>query len=395
MKNLRKQTFAGALTLSVLVTANPAFAQQTPLANTNRTPVQFSQLLQPGESIALGEAAAEVASRSYYQRVTANELTRGVDIITQAPGAVVRLTPIGARSDKAKGKLRTSDLEISRAGGNPVALERSGAIVADQAELSAGQPELFDDTLAFTTPQAMGQGRFKLRNKGKAVGDQDYMIHVFDKASDSNLKVTSARQHAFASETVSGSITLENAAIRKGARISAHLAGPNGQRIDLATNQSGDAVAFSGALPENVQFNPGELWRAVVSYRETGGEAPLFRDAELALAAGEKTAVLKGASSADEILTIRANIMKAGRYEARAWIYARHGDLAEAPAMLAQTAAWLEPGEQALSLNVDRAALAAAGFAPPYKVKQMQLIDQSRLMVLETDASHFLIVTSE
>jgi hypothetical protein len=382
-----------AISLIAFLAATSANAQVSPLANASREAVRFTQPLAPGSSVALGETSALVASRSYHERVSAADLERGVDILAQGAGAVVRLTPVkgtGAAQAKGAGRLRVADLEISRGGANPVGLERSGALVADADELKASQPELFAETLAFKVPDAMGKGRFRLKAAGKIAAGEDYMIQVFDKSSDVELGVDTARQHHFAGGAVLARARMSNGADMGKAAVSAALMGPLGQRYDLKVRANGAAIDIDGVIPAGARMAPGELWRIAVRYREKAGAAPVYRDAELALAVGKQSARITGAAARNGGVDVAVSVAEAGRYEARAIVFARSSASGWAPAGVVYSAAWLDAGARTLSLDPDLAALHAAGYGPPYRVRQLQLLDQSRLMVLETQVSDAL-----
>ncbi|OFX04107.1 MAG: hypothetical protein A3E78_13240 [Alphaproteobacteria bacterium RIFCSPHIGHO2_12_FULL_63_12] len=389
MKKTIRKTLLGALAFAAV---SPAAAQQAPLANTEQGAVGFTQVLAPGSTFDLGVAPASVASRSYHERVSAADLERGVDIVTQANGAVVRLTPVkgSAAANAAPGKLLVADLEISRGGANPVAVERSGALVADQDELKRSNPELFEDTLAFRLADTLGQGRFRLKAARKIAGGEDYMIQVFDKGSDIDLVLDAPRQHYFANGLLAVKASLPQRGLQRGAEISAALLGPGGQRIDLRAAVNGSAIDINGGLPASLRAAPGELWRVAVSYRDKAGAAPLYRDAELALAVGERTASIKGSTAAKGGVNVAVDVAAAGRYEARAYVYAKNAASAWEPAALLYAADWLEPGARTLALSADVAALEQAGYQPPFKLRQLQLLDQSRLMVLDTRTSDAL-----
>ncbi|MEL7487633.1 MAG: DUF4785 domain-containing protein [Pseudomonadota bacterium] len=417
MKDIRKPIFIGAaaralsglaasgivavsLVSAGLVTA--AVAQVTPLANTGRDAVQFSQMMEAGRDLQLGETGAAASSRSYYQRVTGADLSKGVDLVTQSSGAVVRLTPIGtsAASPLRRGTgattstngaaLRMEDLEISRGGAEPVAVARPGAAVADAAALRSAQPGLFRDTLAFNVGDDLGKGRLRLRSRQQLAGAQEYMIHVFDKESALQLRAETDRMSYFLEDGVTARAELTGAAMRRRAEIRASLIGPNGQRFPLDVRRNGKGLDITGRTPKNVNVVPGELWRVAISYRDGEGDAPLFRDVEAPIALGKRSAAISRVRAARDGVKIAVNVSDAGRFEARAWVFARKGDGAAEGAMLAYAAEWLDAGRNTLTLTPDVEALKAAGYRAPFEIRQVQLLDQSRLMVLDTQNANGL-----
>lgn len=69
----------------------------------------------------------------------------------------------------------------------------------------------------------------------------------------------------------------------------------------------------------------------------------------------------------------------AGRYEVRALLYGMVGG-AMAPVAVAHSAAWLEPGAGTIELAYDAALL--AGVRGPYELRDLSLLDQSRVGLL-------------
>ncbi|MEM8772488.1 MAG: DUF4785 domain-containing protein [Pseudomonadota bacterium] len=391
-----KKTILGAASLATAATFSAvASAQSTPLANENRDKVAFSQPLDPGQTLQLGEARAVATSRSYYQRVSGAELAKGVEIVTQAPGAVIRLTPVqsnGALPDKTGANLRTSDLLLSSGRSEPVSIERSGALVADQAALRASHPDLFENTIAFETPTALGQGRLTLRSQQNLGAGQVYMVHVFDRNSQREFLAESERQHYFESDGLVVRTSLSGASRKQRAEATAVLLGPDGQRFALQATQNGGALEIAGKLPGKISVSPGELWRVAIRYRETEGETPLYRDVELPIAVGLQSAQIRSVKAAGNELSVNVRVKEAGRYEVRAWIFASRGKSEPEGAMLTYGAEWLEAGQRTMTVAPDFSALAAKGYEPPYQIRQLQLLDQSRLMALDTETSEDLPV---
>ncbi len=70
----------------------------------------------------------------------------------------------------------------------------------------------------------------------------------------------------------------------------------------------------------------------------------------------------------------------AGRYETRALLYGMVGGVLK-PLAVGHSAQWLEPGSQSLVLRYDAALL--AGATGPYELRDLNLLDQGRMGVLQ------------
>ncbi|MEL7489334.1 MAG: DUF4785 domain-containing protein [Pseudomonadota bacterium] len=388
MKLYRTHTVASFIAVSFALASSPLQAADAPMANVQRDKIEFSQLLEPGSKVVLGETAPAVSSRSYNQRITGAQLSAGVDIVTQGRGAVVRLTPIRNRSSLA-GRLRknlsVNDLEISANGRDAVSLGKSGALVADQAQMRDGRPDLFSETLAFRMSDSLGSGRMQLRSRQRLGADHEFMVQVFDRNSAQELTVDSARQHYFMRDAIEARVRLNEARLGGGDAVSAVLLGPDGQQIKLNARRGADRIDFKGAIPANVDLAPGELWRVAVEYRGEG-DKPLFRNAELPIAIGRQSAAITSTRASRDALQVGVNVREAGRFEVRAWVFGQNADKKEEAAMVAYAAEWLDPGRRTVSVSIDTSELSAAGIRPPYRIKQVRLLDQSRLMPLDAKA---------
>ena len=57
------------------------------------------------------------------------------------------------------------------------------------------------------------------------------------------------------------------------------------------------------------------------------------------------------------------------------------------PAQALQSAAWLEPGEGTIALELAGASLASAGVTAPLQLRDLHLLDQGRVAVLHRQAN--------
>jgi len=98
----------------------------------------------------------------------------------------------------------------------------------------------------------------------------------------------------------------------------------------------------------------------------------------------DPAAELRSIKSVDKGLQLAVDVLNPGRFEVRALVYGQDviGDVK--PAFLNYQAEWLESGEQSMAVVIDEKSLVNSILSPPYEVRNVQLLDQTRMAVLET-----------
>jgi len=110
------------------------------------------------------------------------------------------------------------------------------------------------------------------------------------------------------------------------------------------------------------------------------------RDTRTAFAVAQPTARMTGQYQFDAFslrVTLPLQIGAPGRYGVGGTLYATAPDGIAHPIAVAQSAAWFEPGEHALTLAFDRASL-PLGYHAPFELRYVELKDQTRQAQLET-----------
>jgi|GEM_PF-3989898 len=346
------------------------------MANKSTEAVSFTQQLDPDLDVALGVKGLSVVSKSYYQEVSGRELKQGVSLNTAGTAAVIRVTPV---KTLVQGKAITpaviepDDLELTGASGNFNVNKSGMAIKANSDQLSNTHPGIFKNTAAFVIDEGMGKGNFALKtNRGVADNDR-YLIHVFDKNSDVNLSLKTDRPAFADQDTLVVSANLAGASFKTGSN-TASLISPDGRQFPMSLANGKQGVEAKIALTMDTSREPGELWKVVLNSESKEG---IPRTAELAVDIHQKTASISNHKFAKGNLSVTINVNEAGRYELRGWMFSQLGKRTE-PKAVQYYAKWFEPGQH--QINIPIGAKNATGIV----LKQLQLLDQSRLAVLET-----------
>jgi hypothetical protein len=381
-----------SLAASLMITANASASDKYPLANENKVKANFSVMLDSSTNLTLGDNKAEASSKSYYQAVTGAELQKGFDIYTSGKGAVVRLTPLANNKTQSQSHLiDPNQLIIASASGEVKANSESMALVADSSTLKQSFPELFESTAAFKMSNEMGAGTFTLKSVQGLDANSEYMINVLDKNSPHSLQVESKTHSYQFNEKLSLKSRITALTGPLSSKASAELIAPDGRRWPLSIQQQGNELKIESNIDMDTERHPGKLWKVVVDLSAKHNQTLIKRTAELAIDIHSQTAKMKRFKVSSNGARLEIDVLRSGRYEARAWLYALDANQQWQPAMLLYGADWFEPGMGQLQLPFDTAKLVAAGLSGKLKVGQVQLLDQSRLSVLSTKVGNWRV----
>jgi hypothetical protein len=350
-------------------------ALPAPTQPVERKPVAFAYALDPAAPVARAPAFVG-ESREWYAQVDAAQLRRGIAIDTTAPGAVVRVSPLGAAAAVAP-----AALQLAR-DGQAIAADRAFAHRADAEALRAAGFDAGAGAAVAQIDPALGAGRFELRN---AQAQGRYLLHVFEPASPAVLRSGADRPAALAGGAIEVRARLDGVA-RSGAQFGGQLVSPSGRTVDLVFVAAGDGTARARArLPADAAVEPG-LWEAQVFAEGSDGQVRVQRDGRTAIAVAQPSARLDGdvrVGRAGLGYALAVQVGAPGRYEVAGTLFATGHDGLAHPVAQAASAAWLEPGKATLRLAFDRSHV-PAGFGAPYELRGLTLKDQSRMGLLES-----------
>ena len=367
---------ANDLVPATLVAAKAAPAPV--VSGIERAPVQFAWALEADKALAAPQPYV-AESREFYTELDGNALAKGHLLHATAPGAVVRISPLGAAK-----ALSTSRVSLSR-GGKALgadAIENP----ANAAQMKASGAEFADGTIAFRIAPSLGEGRFTLKAEGVS---GRYLLHVYEPQSDWSATLSTGADTAFAGGTLEAWLTLRDAkGVVAPTQLRGALSSPDGRvyDVDFSTGSKGMASARI-QLPTGVSPVPG-LWElhGFAATKAADG-SPVLRDVKTSFALVAPTARLAGSVDAtrDDAgvrFAFPVKIATPGRYEVRAVLYGTASDGSLQPAAIAHSAAWLD-GDGSLDLAFAKDVL-RPGLRAPWELRDLQLHDQARLAKLET-----------
>jgi hypothetical protein len=358
------------------VPAALAHVQASGASTLDRTPVRVAHALDAAQTLETAKPYL-AQSREFWSEVGESELRSGVKINTTAPGALIRLSPQGG----AAAALDPAGVLI-RGNGASLRADDASAAVADANALRSAGMDVTAGTLAMRLSPALGQGELEI---AATHAQGRYVVHVFDANSAVVLAFGADRDTVL----VGSPITFR--AISEGRNLQ-HASGlvtaPDGYSANLKFMRNADG-SFSARFTPNAAHAVGpQLWEAHVFTSTVDGKLSVLRDAKTAFAVSAPTARFAGAANARADTagvhaTFGIEAGAASRFQISGVLYGTAAGGALQPIALAQSAAWLVAGSGTIDLNFDADLVAASGLHPPFEVRDLRLVDQATMSLIE------------
>ena len=370
---------AGDLTPAALAPATAAMAARGP--SVSHDPVSFSW--RSGAEIAAPQPFVAVSREAYFT-VTGAELAQGVALPVTAPRALVRLQPIGEASIRENEAIHPSALIIVDATGRERAAGEGMEMLVSADRLARADIPFASGTSAFRLSADVGSGPLRMRAQGLSA-QQRYLVNVVEPDSPLALTMQAAAPAYLQGQPITVFAQLANQGSATPARIDATLMSPAGRGYPLVFKPGADGRMAAVVTPAAADAATPGLWEVQANVKATVQGRPALRSARFAVPVALPTAKLTRAADLagdGAALTVKLGVeaASAGRYEVRGVLYGTvQGQLQ--PLGVGNAAQWLEPGQASIGLPFDAALLAAS--KGPYELRDLQLLDQGRLAVLQ------------
>jgi len=348
-----------------------------------------ARAIDPDRELALRPASHPDRSRRWWTKIAGSELATGIALPTTAPGATVSLRPL----DETRAAVGIDPNALVLVDPDGVAHEGDAAMehVLGWDELRAGESPFAAGTSAFRIDAELGHGEWQLRVDAP-LGESDVLVHVVEPAS---ALVLVARTDAPA--YLHGHTVVLDVDARVGdelielAHATARARSPVGEThdIELAELSTG-RLRGTLALAE-VDVEPGAAWIIEVEAAVDHEGVLARRNARVAFAYGVPSAGLDGrvelvdTARGDPTLAFGLEIATAGRYAVGATVWGTDATGRARPIGAVEAASWLEPDADAIELPL-ASLLDTPGVAAPYELRDLRLVDQSRLAILHRQA---------
>jgi hypothetical protein len=353
-------------------------------ATLENAPVEFAWRLDgaPLEAIA---SPYQASSKEYWDRRSADELVKGVTLDTVAPGALVRLSPLGEAQTKA---LEAREV-ILRKDGRTYANGTGMVLLADADELEKGAAPFTQGTTVFRIDPALGAGRFELvvpKASGEAI------VHVYEPESSTSLELALDQVSYQKGQpmVVRARLADEESRVRV-TQMGGLITAPDGQVHEISFKAEGN-MGFIATLPANfAAAGQMGLYEVETFATGTGAKGRVLRDARTAFAytvpsarfTGEARTVAVKMRDPNVVLEFDVEVAAASRYQIGAVLYGTSASGEMIPVAAAQSAAVLKPGVHALPLTFAPDVLDGAKAGAPWEIRDLRLINQADMGLQE------------
>ncbi len=351
-------------------------ARPTAAASLDRTPVQIAHTLDGAQALAAAPRPFVAQSREFWSEVGESELRAGMRITTTAPGALVRLSPQGG----AGAALDPAGVLVRAQGRTQSAAEAASAI-ADARTLRSAGMAVPAGSLVFRLAPSAGSGEVEI---AAPHAQGSYLVHVFEPDSAVVASLAADRDTVLVGDTLRLRVSLAGGAMMLASGL---VTAPDGYSADLAFTRTADGAYEATFTPDATHRDGPQLWEAHAFTAARVGARSVLRDAKTAFAVSAPAARFDGTVTtrhdADLAIVLGIEAAGASRYQIAGVLYGTGADGALRPAALAQSAAWLEAGRGRIELRFDADTLAAAGVRAPFELRDLRLIDQADMGLLE------------
>jgi Domain of unknown function (DUF4785) len=334
------------------------------------------------------------SSRQYWSYVSANDLSRGTTIAISSPGAIVKLSP-ATPSGAASKALPLEELLITDAAGTRYAGVDAVELGATYDEFQAGELTFGPGTTLFKLRPELGAGPLQLSlREAASAPSYDVLVHVFEPQSEVALELQAGSDSYLKGQTLEFTTQWKGDVAPKPETLRAEVVSPDGTRTPVQL-VAGAAGSFVGSLPLIQEATkPGELWELRVDAQAEGPAGITRRTVRSSFAYALGTAGLDPIVSlagwpAQDDLTLRFGVQvgSAGRYALTGVLYGTNAAGELVPFLMSQAAATSEAaGKSGIELLFEDYKTAGAGLSAPYEVRDLRLLDQTRMGLLHRQA---------
>lgn len=354
-------------------------------------PVQFAWALEDLSAGSQSVQTARVESRQYWVDATGAELAGGVSLPLTARGAVIRVSPLESDGDVGidpanvqlaiNGKRFDSTTSMMRVT-DGVSLQKQGMSVPPQ-------------TIAFKLDEAIPAGKLELA-VARLPEQQDLVVHVFEPESAWVAELELPRHNFVAGEQLAFGFALGEAGETVQVdSVQAVLADPYAQQTwDLEIDRASGKLTRSAPGESFVSGLDG-LFEAYV-YLETEQDGlTVRRDLKLPVSIVPPLARLNGQAQAtlDDGLRLQFGVETAapGRYQVNGQVFGTAADGSLQPLAMAQAATVIDGRFGNIELKVGNDLLESSGLGAPFEVRNLELLDQGRMFVLQRQQRALLL----
>jgi len=404
MKNLKLITCA--LSIMPLFTILHVNAQTADLVELSipdvaieKKAVHFSQPLNTNSVISFQAKGFTSVSDEYWFEATGKQLKSGVVLAISSPGALIRLS---TKQTKGNDSLPAKAIDP-----NSVQLFKNNKMLPSPFSQKVSQQEfatanIFPNSSAMKLNSKLGKGEFTLKVNDYLADHQRYMINVKEKNAEHTLHLSIAKQSYMQGQKIAFTSALKTNSTNKTTltrgKQKAYIKSPSGEKKQISLTKNG--AQFQFIVPtELTPAKRGQLFELHVETEDRANGLKVKRNAKVAFAIAQPTARIEAVGQLDKntfitdaesanhvapsFVDISLQVASEGRYEVSAMIYGSSGKKLNLPFMLSRSGYYLTPGKHTVKLQLDTDIIKSSGLKAPYSVKNVRLMDQSRMALLQ------------
>lgn len=369
---------------------DPAMVPDSRHAET--APVKFAWALEGITVDSLGQSPARVESRQYWVDATGADLAGGVSLPLTSRGAVIRVSPLEAGGDIG---IDPANVQLS-VNGKRFDSTRSMMQVTDGASLQRLGMSVPARTIAFKLDKAIPPGKLDLA-VARLPADQKLVVHVFEPDSDWVAELALPRDTFVAGETLEFGFGLGDGQGKvRVDSVQAVLADPYADKTWSLEIDKADGTLTRRAPTDRFVSGLDGLFEAYVYLETVQDGLTVRRDLKLPVSIVPPLAKFSGQTVAtlDGGLTLEVGVQTAvaGRYQLNGQIFGTAADGTLKPLAMAQSAAVIEGRAGSIQLQVSGDMLTSSGLSAPFEVRNLELLDQGRMFVLQRQQRALLLV---
>jgi len=356
-------------------------------------PVKFAWALEgvSADSLEQSSAGLRVESRQYWVDATGADLAGGVSLPLTSRGAVIRVSPLEAGGDIG---IDPASVQLS-VNGKRFDSTRSMMQVTDGASLQRLGMSVPARTIAFKLDDAIPPGKLDLA-VARLPAEQKLVVHVFEPESDWVAELASPRGTFVAGEPLEFGFGLGNSQGKSRVdSVQAVLADPYADKTWALEIDKADGTLTRRAPADRFVSGHDGLFEAYVYLETVQDGLTIRRDLKLPVSIVPPLARFSGQAIAtlDDGLTLQVGVESAvpGRFQLNGQIFGTAADGSLKPLAMSQSAAVIEGRAGSIQLQVSSDMLQASGLRAPFEVRNLELLDQGRMFVLQRQQRALLL----
>lgn len=357
-----------------------------------KQPVHFSQAVKMSASELQTDYGYKSVSDEYWIEVDGRSLNKGIGLNLLQTEALIRLSAKQSLGNKLPDNhaIDPQSLELIK---DKKLIKKAFSQKVTQEQMATAS--ILANSSAVKVASSAGTGKFQLRVGQALDPSQKYIVNVKEKNSVYRQSLSTNQQDYLAGSEAQFSATLAKSD-KPLTNVSHHtfLKAPNGEMTQVQYALDGDHYRIS--LPQNMTDNArGQLYELHVQSQGMSGGNEVIRHGKIAFAVAQPTARMTIEGASFQRASVNLEVASEGRYAISGMIYGQDKSGQAQPIMQSSSAYYLSPGQQKVDLQFDQNILNASNLSKPYVLRDVKLMDQSRLSVLQRQPSQQHVMLEE